>query len=220
MDRNPSRIGAHYQRYTQSTFDEYNQNQYQQNDYNSVYTPAQQFSTQQEPNIEYDQVAYYLTVSSKDRDVDQYPNESSYVQNFQQEFKNIQSIELIQAIIPDKNNVTSEPYLLLKIEELEDVMVSVDRNISDSFAILQLCTPTITGSFIQIDKRIHENVIKYFKTPKSTLARMTIKVTDSDGNPFDFGGASSLSKQFQNIFIFKIVCMEKKRSTLSHRNVF
>lgn len=214
------RLGEHYQRYSQGTFDEFNQNQYQQNDYNSVYTTPQQFSTQQEPNIEYENIAHYLTVSSKDRDVVQYQSESNYVVNFHQEFKNIHSIELIQAIVPDKNDVTNEPYLLLKVEELENVMVSVDRNVSDAFAILQLCSPTTTGTFIQIDKRIHENVVKYFKTPKSTLSRMTINITDSDGALFDFGGTGSLSKEFQNTFVFKITCLEKKRSALSHRNVF
>lgn len=218
------RIGAHYQRYgnsqQNSTFDEYNQTQYQHNDYNSVYSNPQQFSTQQEPDIEYEKVDHYLTVSSKDRDTSQSPSESNYMVNFQQEFKNIHSIELIQAIIPDKNDVTSEPYLLLQVEELENIMVSNDRNVSDAFAILQLCRPTTTGAFINIDKRIHENVVKYFKTPKSTLSRMTIKITDCDGTLFDFGGVNSLTKDYQNTFIFKIVCLEKQRSSLSHRNVF
>jgi hypothetical protein len=220
MERTPERLGAHYQRYSQPIYNEYNQTQYQQNDYNSAYTVPQQLSTQQEPNIEYENVDYYLTVSSKDRDTTQHPSESNYVINFQQEFKNIHSVELIQAIVPDKNDVTNEPYLLLQIEELENFMISVDRNVSDAFAILQLCRPTTPGTFIQIDKRIHENVVKYFKTPKSTLARMSIKVTDCDGGLFDFGGTSSSNKEFQNTFVFKIVCLEKKRSTLAHRNVF
>lgn len=214
------RLGAHYQRYEQAKYDEYNQPQYQQNDYNAVYTNAQQFSTHQEPDIEYEQVDHYLTVSSKNRDSTQYPSVSDYVVNFQHDFKNIHSIELIQAIIPDKNDVIDEPYLLLKIEELEDVMVSLDRHISDAFAILQVCPPTSSGGFIQIDKRIHENVVKCFKTPKSTLSRMTIKISDCDGNIFDFGGSGSISKEFQNTFVFKIVCLEKKRSSLGHRNVF
>jgi hypothetical protein len=214
------RLGAHYQRYSQPTFNEYNQTQYQQNDYNSVYTVPQQLSTQQEPNIEYETVDYYVTVSSKNRDIVQHPSESSYVIDFQQEFKNIHSIELIQGIIPDKNDVTDEPYLLLHIDELEDFMISIDRNISDAFAILQLCRPTTPGTFIQIDKRIHENVVKIFKTPKSSLARMTVKVRDCDGNLFDFGGNNSVSKEFQNTFVFRIVCLEKKRSSLAHRNVY
>lgn len=221
MEQNTGRLGAHYQRYpTSSTVDEYNQTQFQQNDYNSVYSIPPQLSTQQEPNIEYEKVDYYVTVSSRDRDISQYSSESSYVVNFQEEFKNIHSIELIQAIVPDKNDVTNEPYLLLRIDELDNFMVSVDRNVSDAFAILQLCPPTATGTFIQIDKRIHENVVKVFKTPKSTLSRMTIKVTDCEGNLFDFGGTSSLNKSFQNTFVFRIVCLEKQRSSLSHRNVF
>lgn len=214
------RLGAHYQRYAQTTFGEYNTNQYQQNDYTTAYSKPTAYSTQQEPDIQYDKCDHYLTVSSKNRNTTQYPSVSNYVVDFQHEFKNIHSIELIQAIVPDKNDVTTEPYLLLKIDELEDVMISADRNVSDAFAILQLCPPTSAGSFIQIDKRIHENVIKYFKTPKSTLSRMTIKITDCDGNLFSFGGDGSVSKEYQNTFVFKIVCLEKARSPLAHRNVF
>ncbi len=198
----------------------YNQNQFDQNDYNNVYTQPERLSIQQDPNVEYEEVNHYVTVSSKDRDIVKYPSESNYTITFNQEFKNIYSIELIQAIIPDKSNVTSEPYLLLSVEEIDNVMVSTDRNVSEAFAILQLCPPTTSGSFIQIDKRIHEHVVKYYKTPKATLSRMTVKITDCNGNVFDFGGTSSLTKAFQNTFVFKIVCLEKKRSQLSHRNVF
>lgn len=181
-----------------------------------------QLSTSNEPNVTYEEVEHYLCISSRDRDVSLYPETNNYVVHLQSEFKNISSIELVQAIIPDKNSVTSEPYLLLKIQELEDVMVSSDRNISDSFAILQLCPPTTTGGFIQIDKRIHENTIKNFKTPKASLKKMTVSITDYVGAPFNFGTDSPNppTKALQNTFVFKITCMEKRRESLNHRNVY
>ena len=89
--------------------------------------------------------------------------------------------------------------------------------ILNSFAILQLCTPVVSGGFINIDKRIHENVVKTFHTPVS-LSKMSLKITKYDGNIFDFGGSSSVDKQYQNTFVFKIVCYEKRRNT--YRNVF
>lgn len=221
------RLGSHYQRYIQTQFTESNSNQFEANNYNNVYLPSynQHLSTINESNIQYVPECYYLTVSSKDRDRNSYPNVNKYVIHLQTEFKNIYSIELVQAIIPDQNNVTSEPYLLLKMDEIGDVMSSVDKVISDSFAILQLAPPTVPGSFIQIDKRIHENTVKYFYgTPKISLSKLSITVTDVDGNPFDFGADSSPpndpTKALQNTFIFKVVCLKKKREELDQRNVY
>ena len=112
--------------------------------------------------------------------------------------------------------------MLLKIEELEDVMISNDRHISDSFAILQLAQPTTPGGFIMIDKRIHENTVKYFRAPKASLNKMTVSVTDAYGTPFDFGSDSPSPpiKSLQNTFVFKVIILEKKRNVLEHRNVF
>jgi hypothetical protein len=203
---------------------EYNTNSFAVNKYETKSNNNSSLSVQREPDIEYEEVNYYLSVSSKERDVSLYPNVNSYVVHFQKEFKNIYSVELIQAIIPDRNDVVNEPYLLLKIDELEDVMVSNDKHVSDAFAILQLAPPTTSGYFIQLDKRIHENTVKYFRIPKASLSKMTVKITDYNGTPFDFldGATDSASpnKAYQNTFVFKIVCLEKKRAQLSHRNVF
>lgn len=211
-----------YKRYINTKFTESNGSNYQANNYDNVYKPQynQALSTEQEPQIEYESTECYLTVSSRDRDVEEYPSVSNYTLRLPTEFRNVSSIELIQAIIPDKNSVTQEPYLLLNIKELEEVMFSVDRNISDAFAILQMGKPITDGGFIQIDKRIHENVVKHYKTPKSSLSKMTISITDLDGNIFDFGDSGSTNKQYINTFVFRIVCLEKKRSVLNHRNIF
>ncbi|WP_323680093.1 hypothetical protein, partial [Exiguobacterium indicum] len=63
--------------------------------------------------------------------------------------------------------------------------------------------------------------IKYFRTPKASLSRMTVTLADYSGQPFDFGadGPTEPLKEFQNTFVFKITTLEKKR-TLGHRNVF
>jgi hypothetical protein len=222
-DAYKARLGAHYDRYQQPNYAESNVNRFANNDFSNVYTSKfnEQLSTQQELDIEYENTNYYMTVSSKDRDTSRYTNVNRYVINFPTEFRNVSSIQLIQAIIPHKNSVDAEPYLLLKVEELEDVMVSLDRNVSDAFAILQMSAPVTTNGFIQIDKRIHENTIKHYKTPKATLSKMTITVTDHAGTPFEFGSDSNPpSKALQNTFVFKITCIEKKRKTLNIRGIF
>lgn len=218
------RLGEHYMRYTRPNYLESNSRVYDNNSYTNVYNSSynQPLSVQQENKIEYEEVVKYLTISSKDRDVNIYPTPSRYSINLQNEIKNIVSIELIQAIIPDKNSVLTEPYLLLKIDELDEVMMSNDRNISDSFAILQLAPPTTSGGFIMIDKRIHEHTVKYFRTPKASLNKLTITVTDAYGTPFDFGtdAPEPPVKNLQNTFVFRVIVLEKKRNVLEHRNVY
>jgi len=216
-------MGEPYRRYQRTVFEQHNSNLYNNNELNRVFlNNPEQLSTKQEPNIEYEQVPYYFVVSSQDRDVSLYPNVSNYVVHLPREFKNIHSIEMIQAIIPDKNSVTSEPFLLLKIEELEDTMVSPNRNIADAFGIIQLCSPVTSGGFIVTDKRTYENTVKYFKIPKATLSKVTVSITTYDGTLFNFGNdtPNPPNKQFQNWFVFMVVCLEKKRDSLNHRNVF
>lgn len=218
------RLGEHYNRYSDNVFLEANKNQFDSQNYDLVYTNNSntQYSVSQEPDLQYEEKVHYLTISSKDRDVVAYPNVNNYSIKFPNEFKNIYSIELIQAIIPDQNDVQDEPYLLLQVDEIQDVMVSNDKNISNAFAILQLASPTKAGTFIQIDRRIHEYTVKYYDTPKAYLSKMTIKILDSEGNPFNFGTdtPSPPNKSFQNTFIFKIVTLEKQRRVLNHRNVY
>lgn len=209
-------------RYNTPEVNESNFKNYEQNNYKNVYNKDfnEFLSIKQEPSIEYVKKEYYLSVSSKDRDTDNYPSCSNYTMILSKDFKNIDSIELIQGIIPDKNNVLHEPFLLLQIQELEDVMVSSDTNMSNAFAILQLTSSVSSGYFINTAHHVHENTVKYFNTPKSSLNKLTIKITDVDGNIFDFGGSGSNAKAYQNTFIFRIVCLEKSTDALKHRNVY
>ena len=218
-----SNMGEQYNRYQRQNVSEYNKMQYDANNFDNAYSSKfnEQLSIEREPNVLYEKVNNYLTVSSNQRDLVAYPNPNRYAINFSETFKNIYSIELLQAIIPAKNNVDAEPYLLLKIEELEDVMFSSDRHISDSFAILQMAPPITAGGFVQIDKRIHENTVKYFKVPKASLNKMTVTITDCSGVPFNFGSDSNPpSKALQNTFVFRIVTMEKTRESLNQRNLY
>jgi hypothetical protein len=216
------RLGQYYNRYQKINTEEYNKNQYTSNNFTNVFSNDfnQQLSLSQEPDIKYEKRENYLIVSSKDRDVITYPSSSNFVIQLQKEYKNIISVELIQAIVPDKNNVTSEPYLLLKVNEFENTMESNNKEVYDSFAILQVCQPTVANSFLQIDKRIFENVTLNYRTPRASLSKLTITITDSDGNIFDFGGSGSTSKATQCLFVFKIVTSDSNRSVINNRNLY
>jgi hypothetical protein len=214
------RLGSPYQRYAENIPTKSGSDLITSNAVANYSTPDPALSVQAEPDIVYDKKVKYLVVTSRSRDINNYPQESLYNLTLSQEYKNIHSIELVQAIIPDQNNVTAEPYLLLNIKELDQVMDSVDSQIGEAFAILQMTAPVTAGGFIQMDKRVHENVVMYFETPKSSLSRMTISITNIDGVPFNFGGNGSLLKQYQHTLIFRIVTLEKSRKDLQVRNVY
>ena len=222
-----TRMDVLYNRYNPSdyytnTLDEENKFNLNGNDYETVFSKQnnKQLSVLQELNITYDNREDYLVINTGTRDTVTYPNSCNFVLELNEPFKNVVKIELIQVIIPDKNNVQNQPYLLLKINELENVMLSNDKNISDSFAIIQLAPPTIAGTFIQCDKRITEYVKLCYRIPKAKLDKMTISLNDPLGNVFDFGANGSIDPSYQCTFVLKITSKEVGRKQLNQRNVY
>jgi hypothetical protein len=178
-----------------------------------------QFSNSNEPDIQYEETSHFLIVTSKSRDSAMYPSTSNFVVNLENEYRNVRSIELIQAIFPDKSSVTQQPYLLLQIDEIEDVMDSPDNAIRNSFAFLCTNTATEPGFFITIDRSVHENTPKVYKDLRSSLNRLSIRLVDPTGNLFSFGNpVDPFDKLYQTTFIFKIVTVEKSR--MKNRAVF
>lgn len=171
---------------------------------------------------DYTIVKRYLKVSSADRDPAIYPSSSSFSIDLPVEYRNIVSVELIQGIIPDKNNVSLEPYLILSIDEIPNTIDAIDRVTSDAFAILMLSTPPLTvGSFISVNTHIHKNTVLYFnQTPKAKLSKMTIKIKNSDGDIFDFGGSGSTSKATQSTFFFKITERVHNTRVINNKPVY
>lgn len=171
-----------------------------------------QFSEISEGGIEYEEKESFLFITSRSRNTTMYPSTSNYSIDLDNEYRNIRSIELVQAIIPDKGNVTQEPYLLLQINEIDNVMDSPDNMISKSFAFLCTNTATEPGYFITIDRSVHENTPKIYKDLRSSLSKLTLRLVDSSGNQFSFGNpVNPLDKLYQTTFIFRIVTLEKKR---------
>lgn len=231
----------HHLRYAQpQTYQGINNNAYSQHATNMAYQIPQGYtgqvsttpqptpiSIQQEPDIEYDYCCSFIHISSIDRDIETYPNRSNYRITLPSELKNIYSIELIQAHFPNINNVTNEPYLLLKVDEIDNVLVSHNICVHKSFGILPINEPTTSG-YINIDSsRTHDNVIKYYKyQDKANLSKMTISITDFEGNLFNFGTDNQVISRSngnfnnQNTFVFKITTRIPKQTQLHSRRVF
>jgi hypothetical protein len=220
------RLGQQYDRYNGNTnyraFNQYDMETRKYNTLNNNNNNQLGLSVKNESDIEYSKRIEYITVSSRDRDISNYPSPSHYSVKLPFELRNIYSIEILNGIIPDKNNVTREPYLLLKVEELNyHIMSSNDKNMTDSFAILHMAPPITPGYFLNVDKKTFEHTVLRFETPKANLSKLTISITDCDGNLFNFGDDSGgPNKSLQNTFIFRVVVLEKNRNILQHRNVF
>ncbi len=149
---------------------------------------------------------HILVVESVNRVLSDYPNPQDYRIQLADSFRNVSKIELIGATIPDKNNVLQEPYLILDIENVDNI--KSNSSTSDSaFSILQLNSPVSSGNFINIENRCVHKMKKSFNPPLAKLERVGIKIKDLNGNLFNFGDdtiGSPPNKNLQNVFIFRI----------------
>lgn len=215
------RLGQHYDRYIKQNIDEFNKNDFNNLAISSKVDNFTPLSVINEPDIKYTTRVDYIVVSSSDRDITNYPSPSRYVFNLPFELKNIIRIEVVNGVIPDQNNVAREPYLLLNIDELESVMISNNSTINNGFALLHLASPIERGHFINVDKKTFEHVVLNLKTPKASLSKLTISIKDWQGNLFNFGDdTGGPYKALQNMFVFKIVTLEKNQEMLRQRNVY
>jgi hypothetical protein len=212
-----NRLGEHYVRYSS-----YNVQPNQNNKYNRnpvITNNDVKLSVLQEPEINYTYNEYYLAINSSKRDTTLYPSPNSYVIDLPREYKNIKSIELLDATIPDKNNVTRQPYLVLNIKEINDVIDSIDPVLNQAFAVLKMDTPIQSGYFITLDKNCWEKMPKIYKQPKANLSRFSISITDRSGNLFNFLESSPTDITADHSLYFKIITLETDRAELRHRNV-
>ena len=220
------RLGQPYNRYDKQSYEGYNSDYYNsykidKNAPKSNDSNYQPLSVSNEKDIKYIERTDYIVINSVDRNITYYPQPNHYVVNLPYEFRNISTIEVVNGVIPDQNNVIQEPYLLLKIDELDGVMASNNTAIANSFAMLHMAAPISPGNFINVDKKTFEHAVLTFKTPKSSLSKLTVSITDWQGNLFNFGDDSAgPNKALQNMFVLKVVTLEKNRDVLNTRNVF
>lgn len=212
-----NRLGEHYVRYGKYNVEPTQYNLYNRNPV--IQNNDSQLSVLQEPLRKYDFVESYLAINSGSRDKTVYPSPNNYVMELPKEYKNVKSIELLDATIPDKNNVTREPYLLLNIKEINDVVDSIDTNIQKCFAVLKMDTAVQAGYYITLDKNCWEKMPKIYKQPKANISKFSITITDRSGNLFNFLESSPNDITSDHCLFFKIITTENDRGDLNHRNV-
>ena len=176
------------------------------NDYNKVFS-----SNIHNEELLHQEKVQYITISSNLRDTVAYPSVSSYTIKLNQALKNIKSIELIKCVLPDKNNVTRQPFLILSLDEIQDISVSNDKLYQDALHIISLSPPTQNNFFINVNTA-DNRIVKTYQTPLSYLSKISINILTHDNLLFDFGGTSH---DYQNLFVFKVVCIEKDFNKLN-----
>lgn len=181
-------------------------------------------SVSNEKNIKYTENINFISISSNNRNSTNYPLHYDYRINFDTPYKNVKSIEMISAIIPNQSatDILNEPYLVVDIDELNCIEFPNVSIKSRGFAILPLKAATKgTGGFINPELGCIFRTANILKNPIANLSHMTIKIRDMDGNLYDFGQSNgSTAKAYQNAFVFKITTEETDTSSLQRRNVF
>ena len=177
----------------------------------------------QEEDVTYENTSHFVFISSSYRDDVNYPLHYDYRVELQNEYKNVKSVEMISATIPNITGILDEPVVVFDIDELNFIdFPSKSGNSHKGFTIIPLKSPNkTTDGFINPELSCTYRGVFEHKTPIASLNHLRIKIRDVDGNLYDFGApAGSTAKKDQHSFVLKIVTQEKSRDNLNYRNVF
>jgi hypothetical protein len=187
------------------------------------------------------EIDYYITIDSNDRDKEKWENANFYEIVFgptndqgknkgyiNQSFNNVQTVELIEAIIPKntKNgtNYNTLPYILLEIPELGSVYQGTNDNLRKTFS--QLIFDTTVGNYRYCSFSDQTKVKKIFN-PRIALNKLTIKFIKPNGELYNFGEYIEINEEQENkdiipnnILTFKITCIQRSLDSmfLNHKN--
>lgn len=140
---------------------------------------------------------YYVSVDSRDRNRTQWPSSSQFEVRFEphgsytgatihRAFKNVESIEVVEVIYPNTNNVLDQMYLLLAIPELDGNIECSDGSLNRPLAKL---VPSYTlGNYVvckypEDDSRPRKD----FQSPGGRIDKMTFELRTYDNTVFSFG---------------------------------
>lgn len=166
-----------------------------------------------------------VVIDSRDRNRDIFPSTSNFAVKFNNSsdgnisvnFRNIESIELNQVIVPQSviNGTTGVPYLILEIDEIRDTIYGTNTNLRNAFAFLS--PQDVYGSKF-LSCKFYKPAIKIFEAPLASLHKFSIKLKKPDGTIFNFGTDNNnnnpVNDDIQTTFFFTINTIEAK-----HRNI-
>jgi len=168
--------------------------------------------------------SYYISIDSRDRNRAVWPSSSQYEVKLDappnytgaqipRSFRNIISVELVNSIFPNKNNVLNEMYLFLNIPEIDGVLETTD---SGRRYFAKIIPGSIVGEYIHSYQDPIEHAIKIFPFRGARLDKLTIEFRNSRGELFSFGADTSVGSAnnplLQTSLTFKITVEESNRA--------
>lgn len=179
--------------------DEENHRGMAENAYPFVYADEPFFQLPQS-NLIVNPVPHYLSIDSRDRDRNTWPNSNHFriplvtgdaspeVLTPGVRYKNIYSITLLSAVIPNVTGILDEPYVLLQIDEINDVYDSANPHCAKSFVKLFFKEVFVSSAYLRLDKGVGDPLVKvYWPAPRASLESITVSFRRYDGTLIDFG---------------------------------
>jgi len=153
--------------------------------------------------VETEYRTHYITIDSRDRVKSTVNTASNYVVKFPyMKLKNIKSIKLLSAILPNESDIRDEPYLLISIPEIEGPMFSSNNKNMKIFTKIfnNKNTHNTTLKFLNY---MPEPVQKVYPiNALGSLEQLSIKLHKHDGNDV---GMDGVDDEDITSFTFEIV---------------
>lgn len=166
-------------------------------------------------------LTYYINVDSRDRDRAIWPFSSQFEvkldpphpyrgAQIQRSFRNIISIELMNAVFPNTNKILDMQYLYLNIPEIDGI---IDTTCNGRRFFAKLLPQHAIGSFVYNYQDIGERAKKIYPFRGARLDKLTIELRDPTGALVHFGNdhGASPNPLLQTSFAFKIVVEQNHR---------
>jgi hypothetical protein len=145
-------------------------------------------------------VPIYISVDSRDRDRNLWPQTNQYrvpfvtssnnpnIKTTGDRIKNIYSISLLSCVVPNNDDVFDQPYLLLQIDEIEGIYDAANVTTSNALTKLYFRECYSGSKFLRLDKGVGDPTSRiYWPAPKASLEQLTISFRNYDGSLFNFG---------------------------------
>lgn len=170
-------------------------------------------------NLIINPVPAYITLNSEDRNRLKWPKTSEFQIKFVESdpgqpngaagvvYKNVYSIKLLSCVVPNRNNVLDEAYLLLEIPELEGMYDAASLPSQKAFCKLYFQRAPGPSTFLRLDRGIGDPLtLVYWPTPKAKIDKLTVIFRRYDGTVFDFGSDTgpNPNPNFQTTVTFEI----------------
>ena len=156
-----------------------------------------------EPVVSYEYERQFLLVTSADRNRALYPDPANFHVTLPNIYRDILSIELYGATLPNLAGISNDAYVLMDVPELNHI-VGVDG--TSHFGVLSLNRHP-SNQYLNMDRMSTSDMPVTFRPLKDKLYNMTIRLKHPDGSQVTFGSepiGTEINMVNQVSFVFQI----------------